>query len=783
MAKHSGNGLVRELGLMEALAIGLGTMIGAGIFVLSAEAARRAGPGAALSYGLAGLICLPIALTISELATGMPKAGGSYYLISRALGPLAGTVVGIGNWLGLVFATGFYLIGFAQYVAYFLPIPTFVTATVAGVGFIFLNYRGSKLSGRVQNVIVVVLVLILAVFVIRGLFSLEPALHEPFVPSGWGAVAANVGLIIVSFTGFEKISTIAEEIKNPGRNLPLAIVGSVVIATLLYMSVLFVATGILSYEIIADYQAPLVEATKRFMGNAGIFAVSLGALLATASSANAAIMASSRINFAMGRDDILPDWFSMIHPRHLTPHRSIVVTGIMAVMLALSGQATVLAEISSALFMVSYALLVVSLLVLRRTKPSWYRPAFRAPLFPWLSIVGGLGALAVIGTMAPLSQIAGMGLAALSLVWYVVWGRRRTRVKGELAPWLERERPLEHIISEISHTHEISHKELLVSVANPATIPALMSLAASLARGDNGSQVVALNIVSVPLDIPLYMAQEYLDAGPRFENGRDPWREGHQEALEMAVHLGANLGIDVQTRLQAAYGIASGIVAGIKSHTRTGLVLLGWRGPFALNRIGGSPDQAVVQAAPSDVAILLSRSDDPIRKILVPCGGGPHARLGLRLAYRLVKDNPERSITVLRIAPDDDEVDVEAEEGAARFLIECELGQLPPQVRTRVVCASEIIDGIVNEAAQGYDLLVIGASEQWFLRNWLFGGIPDVVAQRVPCSVLLVKKHEPTPLSWFRRAAKGRRKLEEPVCVSLEGLASPENSDAPATPV
>lgn len=156
-----GTGLVRELGLMEALAIGLGTMLGAGIFVLSGLAAERAGPAAAISYVVAGLICLPIAMTISELATGMPKAGGSYYFISRALGPLAGSIVGPGNWLGLTFATGFYLIGFGQYVSYFLPVPTRAAVLVAGLFFIYLNYRGAKVSGRIQNIIVSLMIVLL----------------------------------------------------------------------------------------------------------------------------------------------------------------------------------------------------------------------------------------------------------------------------------------------------------------------------------------------------------------------------------------------------------------------------------------------------------------------------------------------------------------------------------------------------------------------------------------------------------------------------------------------
>jgi amino acid transporter len=137
--------LVRELGLKEGLAIGLGTMIGAGIFVLSGIAAERVGPAAIISYILTGLICLPIALIVSELATGIPKAGGSYTFITQALGPLAGAVIGPGNWLGLSFATGFYLIAFGEYLSFFIPvIPPLVGAAVVGLFFTFLNYRGAN---------------------------------------------------------------------------------------------------------------------------------------------------------------------------------------------------------------------------------------------------------------------------------------------------------------------------------------------------------------------------------------------------------------------------------------------------------------------------------------------------------------------------------------------------------------------------------------------------------------------------------------------------------------
>lgn len=739
---NQSDNLVRELGLSEAVAIGLGTMIGAGIFVLSSIAADRAGPGAALSYVAAGLICLPTAMAVSELATGMPKAGGSYHLISRSLGPIAGAIVGPGNWLGLVFATGFYLIGFAEYVAYFLSLPTWATALVAGLFFVFLNYRGAKLSGRVQNVIVLLLVLILALFVIRGLFNVDPALHRPFVPYGWGAVVANVGLIIVSFTGFEKISTIAEEIKEPERNLPRAIIGSVIVATVLYAAILYVATGILPYDEIASFRAPLVEAANRFMSVVGIVGMSLGALLATASSANAAIMASSRINFALGRDHILPAWFNQIHPRYLTPHRSVLVTGGLAIILALSGEAAMLAEISSALFMVSYALLALGLLVMRRARPAWYRPAFRVPLYPLLPAVGGLLALAVIGTMDHFSQLAGLGLVAVSLVWYAVWARRRAPVEGELVPWLGRERPLETAISAAERASEARRHEILVPVANPATTKGLITLAAALAHGRPGTEVAALNVVPVPLTVPLADAQEHL-------------RRQHaasQDILRRAAKHGAVAGVRIQMLLRAAYGIASGIVAVAESRPDTRLILLGWRGPLAIDRVRTSVDKDVVRTAPCDVAVLLNRGLDQVRRILIPVGGGPHARLGLRLAYDLVKGE-DAQLVVLRVVGRK-EADLDGQRVAAENLIRDELGDADGRVSVRVVHSPSVDKRILLESRQGYDLLIIGASEEWFLRNWLFGAIPDEVAERAACSVLLVKKHEPSPVSWLRRVIR-----------------------------
>jgi amino acid transporter len=430
MGKSNEPSLSRDIGLAAAIAVGLGTMMGAGIFVLSADAAERAGPAATITYLIAGLIVLPIAMILSELVTAMPQEGGSYTMISRTIGPLAAAVVGPANWLGLAFATGFYLIGFAQYMEQVVDIPRWVYIIAMGALFIFINYRGAHLSGVIEEYFIAPLLLLLIGFIIWGGLNVQSALLRPFAPEGWGSVLGTIGLIIVSYTGFEKISTFAGEIQEPEKNVPRAIIASVLIATVIYVGILFAATGVMPYAELGVSATPLMDAAERFAGGAGAIAMLVAGVLATASSANAAVMASSRISYAMGRDRLIPSWFGHLHEEHRTPCNAIIATGALGTALGLTGATTILAEIGSALFMVSYALLATGLILMRRTKPDWYQPTFRSPLVPWLPILAGLASLSVILTMDRFSQLSGLALAALSLIWYFVWARKRTRVRG-----------------------------------------------------------------------------------------------------------------------------------------------------------------------------------------------------------------------------------------------------------------------------------------------------------------------------------------------------------------
>lgn len=746
MKENSGQ-LLRELGLKEAVAIGLGTMIGAGIFVLPGIAVERAGQAAGMSYLLAGLICLPVALIISELATGLPHAGGSYTFIAEALGPLAGSVVGPANWLGLTFANGFYLIAAGRYLALFLPVRPWIAALIFGTLFLWLNRRGAKMSGGVQNLVVIALVSILAVFVIAGLFNHPSIPRESFPIHGWGPVVGAIGLIIVSFTGFEKISTIAEEVKQPGRTLPRAIIGSVLIATVLYVMLIFVSTGLMPPGEIDPQRGLLVEAADLTFGPVGEAIMLVAALLATLSSANAATMASSRISYGMGRDLVLPGWFGSAHPEHKTPSNAILFTGGLAILLAMTGRAETLAEISSALFMVSYALLSISALVMRRVKPRWYQPAFRAPLFPLLPVMTVVLCLGVILTMDAFSQIAGLGLVTLSMVWYLIWVRKKAVVTGEFGPLWERERPMERIIEAIGTSGRPGKHEVVVLTWDKADAVPLLKLAKAMAMTNEEVVINLLDMIVVPPQVPLESAQAALTRG----------RWATEDGLVEAVAEAAREGVPIRTLRRAARSPDSGALAFVESHADVALLLTSWKGSLSSSRIYGSSTKNIAERAPCDVAILLARGFSRIERILIPVGGGPHARLGLRLAAQFAQGEAAE-LTALRVLRPDPDLDLEVEmEGLNRVVVDV-LRENASRVSPRIIVSDNVIEAILDTAREGeYDLLVIGASEEWQIKSLLGGSLPDAVADQSPCSVLLVRRYEPSGVSTTRRILSSLR--------------------------
>ncbi|TYT62513.1 APC family permease [Natrialba swarupiae] len=437
--------LERTLGLTGGLAIGIGTMIGAGIFVFPGLAAGNAGPAASVSFAIGAVVALLVALPASELATAMPKSGGGYYFISRGLGSLAGAVVGLSLWFGLVFASAFYLVGFGYYavdtlaelgiaVGTELVIPV---ALLFGAGFIALNVTGTENAAKLQNGVVALLLSILVVFLgYGGLDAVgllgEPTAPEQFTPAGTLPVFTTAALVFTSYLGFAQVATVAGEMKDPGRNLPLAMVGSVLIVGVLYVVTIFVATSAFGSDQLQRFgETAMVEVGRHYLGSIGAFAIVFGGLLATMSSANASVLSTSRAIYAVSRDALLPQRASRINLRYGTPHVALGLAGGPILVLTATGRVELLAEVASFLHLIMYGLICVALIALRRDEPEWYDPDFRVPGYPVVPALGAISSFALIAFMQPASRYVGGGIMLLTVGWYFYYARD-VELKGAL---------------------------------------------------------------------------------------------------------------------------------------------------------------------------------------------------------------------------------------------------------------------------------------------------------------------------------------------------------------
>ncbi len=746
--------LRRELGFWAALTIGAGTMIGAGIFLLSGIAISLSGPAAIFSYLAAGIICVITAASAAEMATGMPRSGGNYLFVSRSLGPSFGAVAGIGIWLSLIFAIAFYLVGMGEYLAEFLPLSPLLAAFLGGILLTALNVIGAKESGGTQVAVVITLLVILGVYAIGATFNVDSDNLDPFFPHAASPIFATTALVFISFLGFVKIAAVSEEIKEPSKNLPRALIGSVALVTVLYTIVVLVTAGVLTQEEIEQTRTPLTVVAEQIFGPVGAIIMIFAGLLATTSSANASIMAASRINLAMARDRLIPQWLSEIHPKRLTPYRAILLTGILALLFLTIDSLETLAEIASVLQLYGYAALNIGCLVLRVAEPDWYKPSFRVPGTPFVQFLAALGCLAIILLSGLVAQAVFLGLAGLSLLWYYGWARSRISIQDGLAlfrkNWTRagwsllfapaiRHLPVEvtAVMPAVRVIEANQPRRVIAALANPLHEADLLRLGRYLATGrGEGGKVFGIHLVRVPMQTSLNVARRGFAERPSLE----------QTLTSIALQTGNGQPSNghrplALTEIEPVIDVAHDVFGSLideANNRQADLLLMGWQGEFNVSHIYNSPVQRIIVHAPTDVAVLKNRGLERIDSILIPWGGGPHAQLGLEFALR-IGEATGATINLLRIVQP--LADLEAERKAFRasaetIMIDYEQVQYHVQPGENI---TEAMTAFID--SQHHDLIIIGASHEWRIRNVLFGSIPDIVADYADCSVLMVRRY------------------------------------------
>jgi len=502
--------LERDLGLVSVLAISIGAMVGSGIFILPALAVKEAGSGMIVAYALAGVLVLPAALSKAEMATAMPEAGGTYVYIERAMGPILGSIAGIGTWFSLSFKGALALVGGVPYLLLVLDLPKTEFALALALVLILVNLVGAKQTGRLQVAIVCVMLLAMIWFVVGGAVDSDPARFQGLFDESAGGIFAATGLVFVSFAGVTKIASVAEEVENPDRVIPLGMLGSLAFTTVLYVVIVAVVVGVLPLEAIAakstaEAGTPIADAAAQTLGTVGVWAVVLAAILALVSTANAGILSASRYPFAMSRDQLAPGFLSVVSERFGTPASAISVTG--AVMLVLIAFVPILeiAKLASAFKILVFAIINVALIAFRESDAPEYDPSFHTPLYPWVQVFGVVTSLALLTQMGTLPMVGAVVITVGSVVWYVAYVRPRVSREGAMRESLREtvgQRALDRTREQLAESQGTSVLVALPEGVDERTERTLLQVAAGIVREEGGS-VVVVQFDQVPDQQPL----------------------------------------------------------------------------------------------------------------------------------------------------------------------------------------------------------------------------------------------------------------------------------------
>jgi len=429
----------KSLGFLDVFCIASGAMISSGIFILPGLAFAQAGPAVVLAYFLAGVLALIGVLSVVELATAMPKAGGDYYFVTRSLGPLIGTIAGLLSWVALSLKTAFAVFGLAE-VIYLLSngrIPLFVTAVPVTVSFVYLNIKGAEAAAKLEVVLVLSLLALMGLYFFVGAPHIHLSHFHPFISEGGGfnAILSTTGFVFVSFGGLLNIATISEEVRQPRRNIPAGFIAATLVITVLYTLLLLVTVGVLPAKELSGSLSPIADTARLLTGTAGYVAITIAAVLAFVTTANAGILSASRYPLALGRDRLLPPFAAKVNARG-APVVAILLTGAV-VLGALLLDIDKLVKVASAVVLSSFILSAVAVLVLRKSNLTNYRPTFRVPLVPWLPLFGILCFLFLIADMGLASVEISMGLLLFALGMYIFYGRKHSSIEYALLHMLE----------------------------------------------------------------------------------------------------------------------------------------------------------------------------------------------------------------------------------------------------------------------------------------------------------------------------------------------------------
>ncbi len=724
--------LERDLGLTSVLAISIGAMVGSGIFILPALAMNMAGSAVVLAYLLAGLLVLPAALSKAEMATAMPEAGGTYVYIERGMGPLLGSIAGIGTWFSLSFKSALALVGGAPYLVLLLDLPPDALALgIAGL-LIVVNLVGVKQTGRLQVAIVGVMLAAMAWFAAGSIGGVESVRFEGFFDEGLGGLLAATGFVYVSYAGVTKVASVAEEIENPGRNIPLGMLGSLLFTTALYVIVVTIIVGAAPTDDIAGSVTPVADVARGTLAEWGVIVVVLAAILALISTANAGLLSSSRYPFAMSRDQLAPAALKHVSDRFDTPTTAITLTGV--VMLAMIAFVPIddIAKLGSAFKILVFILVNLALVAFRESDLEGYDPVFQDPMYPWTQGFGVIGGLILLTQMGTVPLVGAVVIISGGLLWYLAYVRLQVRREGVARKTL-RQRVSQRLVerTQAEFFEQKSSHDVTVAFSqntSPSHETDLVRTAAAVAQRRGGS-VTVVRFDEVPDQLPLEPAAE-------MQSPDDVDFERRMEELASTLDIPIEFGEIVSHDARHA-------VVNFARHHDTDLLVIEGAPSGVRSWLAGEAVEWIARHAPCDLLLVEPAPLASGGTLALITDSGPFDPLKVEIADGLARSVDGSVVLVHAVPPTATEEQRTTIRGYHEDLTD--LCSVP--VESRIVEGTE--PATVAEAVSSADLIIVGSEDSWW--NWLLDNRqPRKIVEAVNGPFIVVRPHrerEPGPVA------------------------------------
>ena len=715
--------LQRTLTLPTAIAISIGGML-SGIFVLPGIAVGITGSSIWLAFLVAALCILPAVLSKSELATAMPKSGGTYVYIERAFGPLFGTVSGLGLWLSLLLKSAFSLVGLSAYLYVVVQIDEGLSKIVALISLgliLILNVFGVKKVGNTQLAIVSVSIISLLLVIAFGFNSFDSEMLSPVFSDGNYGFISAVAFLYISYAGVTKVAAVAGEIKNPEKNLPRSMLISLFLITAVYVLVALVLVGNVEASALSTDIRPIYTLSKVLGGETFGYAAGVIGVITLLSMANSGVLASSRFPFAMARDKMLPGFFGTVNSRFLTPVNSIIVTCIIIGLAVFYLDVEKIAKLASAFKVMMFVSVNLAVIVLRETSAQWYNPKYKSPFYPYVQLFGIISGFVLLFYLGFMPIVSVAGIFVLGFFIFLAYGKNTNRkgvfsnygflsflFKGKDSAQDGADIKKGYGVEDISNVNA----EIVVPLLGDETsTEMLVEMAASI---NDKSRINTINLIEVP-------NQTFLEA---IEIG-SPVSESKKRRLNQLKKY-KNLNISYESI--ATHDVANSI-DNITGQSKCKWLVMEWDGREHSGIFVGNPIGWLLKNVNSNLGLFKDNGVRRFSKVLIALRPGRRNQAFIDVADEICQ-HFGASLTLLNIVSEGEKEGAKLKKTSKEIL-----SSTKSRSELKIVKSNDPVETISEESAS-YDLLILGTPEK---DNWisvLFGAGEDRFVKMAACSVL-----------------------------------------------